>query len=139
MIPFLGCCESLPGWRFDLVYPEPCRLGYANRLAYSSAEALRRASLAQGAQNQSQAMKRQARVRTADDRKPQVVGGMAQQCVELAEAGSDKTKILSATIYLPDIADFAAMNKVWEDWVVPGQTPARATVEACQLIQDCHG
>ncbi len=48
----------------------------------------------------------------------------------LREAGSDKTKILSATIYLPDMADFAAMNAVWEQWVVPGQTPARATVEA---------
>ena len=48
----------------------------------------------------------------------------------LAEAGSDKTKILSATIFLPDIGDFAAMNAVWEQWVVPGQTPARATVEA---------
>ncbi|HVN34236.1 MAG TPA: RidA family protein [Casimicrobiaceae bacterium] len=48
----------------------------------------------------------------------------------LAEAGSDKSKILSATIYLADMADFAAMNSVWEQWVVPGQTPARATVEA---------
>jgi len=48
----------------------------------------------------------------------------------LREAGSDKTRILSATIYLPDIGDFAAMNAVWEKWVVPGQTPARATVEA---------
>ena len=48
----------------------------------------------------------------------------------LAEAGSDKTQILSATIFLPDIGDFAAMNAVWEQWVVPGQTPARATVEA---------
>ena len=48
----------------------------------------------------------------------------------LAEAGSDKSKILSTTIYLADIGDFAAMNAVWEQWVVPGQTPARATVEA---------
>ena len=48
----------------------------------------------------------------------------------LSESGSDKTRILSATIYLPDIADFAAMNAVWEKWVVPGQTPARATVQA---------
>ena len=48
----------------------------------------------------------------------------------LQEAGSGKTKILSATIYLPDMADFGALNAVWEQWVVPGQTPARATVEA---------
>jgi len=48
----------------------------------------------------------------------------------LSEAGTDKSKILSATIFLPDIGDFAAMNAVWEQWVVPGETPARATVEA---------
>ena len=48
----------------------------------------------------------------------------------LAKAGSDKTRILSASIYLADIRDFAEMNKVWDAWVVPGQTPARATVEA---------
>ena len=48
----------------------------------------------------------------------------------LAEAGSDKSKLLSATIYLADIGDFAAMNEGWAKWVVPGQTPARATVEA---------
>jgi len=48
----------------------------------------------------------------------------------LAEVGSDKTKLLSATIYLPDMNDFAAMNAVWEAWVPSGQTPARATVQA---------
>ena len=48
----------------------------------------------------------------------------------LAEIGSDKTQILSATIYLPDIKDFAAMNAVWDAWVPQGHTPARATVEA---------
>ena len=48
----------------------------------------------------------------------------------LAEAGSDKTKLLSATIYLADIATFAEMNGVW-DFVGPGRrSPARATVEA---------
>ena len=48
----------------------------------------------------------------------------------LGEAGSDKTKILSAQIFLPDMDDFAAMNSVWERWVVPGHTPARATIQA---------
>ena len=48
----------------------------------------------------------------------------------LAEAGSDKTRILSATIYLADMADFGAMNAVWDAWVPSGSTPARATVEA---------
>jgi enamine deaminase RidA (YjgF/YER057c/UK114 family) len=48
----------------------------------------------------------------------------------LAQAGTDKTKILSATIWLADMASFAEMNSVWDKWVSPGNTPARATVEA---------
>ncbi len=48
----------------------------------------------------------------------------------LARAGSDKSKILRAQIFLADLADFAAMNAVWEAWVVAGQTPPRATVQA---------
>ena len=48
----------------------------------------------------------------------------------LAEVGSDKTQILSATIYLPSMQDFPQMNAVWDTWVPQGQTPARATVEA---------
>ena len=48
----------------------------------------------------------------------------------LARAGSDKTKILRAQIFIADLADFAAMNAVWEAWVVPGHTPPRATVQA---------
>jgi enamine deaminase RidA (YjgF/YER057c/UK114 family) len=48
----------------------------------------------------------------------------------LTEAGSDKTKILSATIYLANIATFAEMNAVWDAWIPAGHAPARATVEA---------
>jgi len=48
----------------------------------------------------------------------------------LAQVGSDKTKILSAQIFLADMADFAGMNVAWEAWVAPGHTPARATIEA---------
>ncbi|MFM1991509.1 MAG: hypothetical protein RJA99_4466 [Pseudomonadota bacterium] len=48
----------------------------------------------------------------------------------LAECGSDKTKILSAQIFLADIAEFAQMNSVWDAWVPAGHTPARATVES---------
>src|SRR5262245_25957782 len=70
----------------------------------------------------------------ADDPKADVTGQTQQILAQidglLAEAGTDKTRILSATIYLPDIADFSAMNAVWEKWVVAGQTPARATVQA---------
>ena len=48
----------------------------------------------------------------------------------LARAGSDKSKLLRAQIFLADLADFAAMNAVWEAWVVAGHTPPRATVQA---------
>ena len=48
----------------------------------------------------------------------------------LAKAGSDKSKILMATIWLADIADFAAMNAVWDAWVDTANPPARATSEA---------
>jgi len=48
----------------------------------------------------------------------------------LAAAGSDKTRMLSATIYLADIGAFAQMNSEWDAWVPKGHTPARATVEA---------
>ena len=47
----------------------------------------------------------------------------------LAKAGSDKSKLLTATIYLTDMKTFAEMNAVWDGWVSAGNTPARATVE----------
>jgi enamine deaminase RidA (YjgF/YER057c/UK114 family) len=47
----------------------------------------------------------------------------------LKKAGSDKSKLLSATIYLTDMKTFSEMNAVWDTWVSPGNTPARATVE----------
>lgn len=48
----------------------------------------------------------------------------------LAAAGTDKTRILSAQIWLADIGTFADMNSVWDAWVPQGHTPARATGEA---------
>ena len=48
----------------------------------------------------------------------------------LATAGTNKTKLLSANIWITDMANFAEMNAVWDAWVSPGNTPARATVEA---------
>lgn len=48
----------------------------------------------------------------------------------LAKAGTDKTKLLSASIWLADIADFAEMNAVWDGWVARDCAPARATVES---------
>jgi enamine deaminase RidA (YjgF/YER057c/UK114 family) len=51
----------------------------------------------------------------------------------LAQARTDKSLLLSATIWLTDMSTFAEMNQVWESWVVPGSTPARATVLSPQL------
>jgi len=63
------------------------------------------------------------------------VTAQTQQVLEqidrlLAAAGSDKSRILSATIYLADIAGFAEMNAAWDAWVDRDEPPARATVEA---------
>ena len=54
----------------------------------------------------------------------------------LAEAGTDKTRILSAQIWMADMADFAQMNAVWDAWVPQGNTPARATGEAKLATKD---
>lgn len=48
----------------------------------------------------------------------------------LAEAGTSKDKLLSCTVWLPDIGDYDAINSVWDAWVVQGSTPARACVES---------
>ena len=63
------------------------------------------------------------------------IGGQTRQVLAavdslLARAGSDKTRILRAQIFLADIADFAAMNAVWDEWVPAGHAPPRATVQA---------
>jgi len=55
---------------------------------------------------------------------------LAQVDQRLQEAGSDRTRILRAQIYLADIADMAGMNAVWDAWVAPGHAPPRATVQA---------
>lgn len=48
----------------------------------------------------------------------------------LAQAGTDKSKLLSATIWLSDIGTFDEMNAIWDAWVSPGNQPARACVES---------
>ena len=48
----------------------------------------------------------------------------------LKQAGANKTNIVKANIWLTDIKTWAEMNSEWDKWVVPGQTPARATVES---------
>jgi enamine deaminase RidA (YjgF/YER057c/UK114 family) len=54
----------------------------------------------------------------------------------LAECGSDKTRILSAQIWMADMADFGAMNAVWDAWVPAGHAPARATGESALATPD---
>ena len=70
----------------------------------------------------------------ADDPKADAAGQTRQILARideyLAEAGTDKSKLLNVTIWLADIKDFAAMNSVWDSWVPKGNTPPRACVEA---------
>jgi enamine deaminase RidA (YjgF/YER057c/UK114 family) len=66
----------------------------------------------------------------ASDIRSQTADVLRQIDLRLAEAGSDKTRILRTQIYLKDIADIAAMNEVWDAWVVAGSAPPRATVQA---------
>jgi len=70
----------------------------------------------------------------ADDPSQDIAGQTRQVLASidrlLAEAGSDKTRILSTTIYIADMAEFAGMNSIWDGWVVQGNTPPRATVQA---------
>jgi enamine deaminase RidA (YjgF/YER057c/UK114 family) len=70
----------------------------------------------------------------ADDPSQDVKGQTAQILAKLdrllADAGSDKTKILSANIWLADYQSFAEMNEVWDAWVPKEEAPARACVES---------
>lgn len=56
----------------------------------------------------------------------------------LAQAGTDKSKLLSANIWITDMGKFAEMNAVWDAWVSPGNTPARACVEAKLAAPDYY-
>ena len=60
----------------------------------------------------------------------QAVQALAKINALLTEAGTDKSSILTATVWLPNIADFAAFNTVWDAWVPAGASPARVCVEA---------
>ena len=66
----------------------------------------------------------------ASDIRSQTADVLRQIDLRLAEAGSDKTRILRTQIYLKDVTDIAAMNEVWDAWVVAGSAPPRATVQA---------
>lgn len=65
-----------------------------------------------------------------DDATAQTANALAAIDVLLARVGSDKSRILDATIFLANSADFAAMNAAWDAWVVAGSAPVRCTVQA---------
>ncbi|WKE64625.1 RidA family protein [Gallaecimonas kandeliae] len=54
---------------------------------------------------------------------------LAQAEASLAKAGSDKSRLLSVTIYITDFADVAGLNAVWDAWFEPGTAPSRACVK----------
>ena len=57
----------------------------------------------------------------------------------LAQAGSDKNHLLSVTVYLTDMADYAEMNEVWDAWLNPGFAPPRACVQAALAKPEWNG
>ncbi|CAI1589000.1 putative endoribonuclease L-PSP [Serratia liquefaciens] len=65
-----------------------------------------------------------------DDATAQTANALAAIDMILARVGSDKSRVLDATIFLADDADFAAMNAAWDAWVVAGSAPVRCTVQA---------
>ena len=70
----------------------------------------------------------------ADDTSVGIAGQTAQILAKiderLAEAGTDKSKLLAAQLWITDMANFNEMNAVWDAWVTPGETPVRACVQA---------
>lgn len=70
----------------------------------------------------------------ADDASADVAGQTRQILAKidslLAEAGTDKSKLISASVWLSDISTFSEMNSVWDAWVTPGSPPVRACVES---------
>jgi len=68
-----------------------------------------------------------------DDAYAQTANTLAQIDALLASVNSDKRRILDATIFLSDSADFEAMNRAWDEWVVAGQAPVRCTVQAALM------
>ena len=66
----------------------------------------------------------------SDDTREQTRDVLAQIDRLLERVGSDKTKLVDATIFLASLDDYAAMNEVWDAWLTAGCAPARATVEA---------
>ena len=90
--------------------PRMAQVVIHNKVAYLAGQ------VAQGAKGESVAAQTQDILNTIDK--------------HLKSAGTDKSKLITTNIWLSDISKFAEMNAVWDKWVSPGNTPARATVEA---------
>ncbi|WP_320534668.1 RidA family protein [Robbsia andropogonis] len=78
---------------------------------------------------------------TANDRSQDIKGQTAQVLAKidgfLAQAGIDKTRLLSSQVWVRDITrDFAGMNEIWDAWVSPGNAPTRACVESTLALPD---
>lgn len=74
---------------------------------------------------------------TADDRSQDIRGQTLQALAKiekfLADAGTDKSRLLTAQIWIKDLAkDFAGMNEIWDAWTAPGAAPTRATAQ-CEM------
>jgi enamine deaminase RidA (YjgF/YER057c/UK114 family) len=74
---------------------------------------------------------------TADDRSQDIRGQTVQTLAKiekfLADAGTDKSRLLTAQIWIKDLAkDFAGMNEIWDAWTAPGAAPTRATAQ-CEM------
>lgn len=65
-----------------------------------------------------------------EDAMAQTANALAAIDILLTRVGSDKSRVLDATIFLADAGDFAAMNAAWDAWVVAGSAPVRCTVQA---------
>ncbi|MCW4113446.1 RidA family protein [Aurantimonas sp. MSK8Z-1] len=76
----------------------------------------------------------------ADDRSQSMGGQTAQICEKidalLAEAGTDKTKLLTAMLYITDMSQKDAMNQAWTRWIEAGDLPTRATIGVADLGKD---
>ena len=80
-------------------------------------------------------------VEVADDMAQDVCGQITQVLRQIDErlklVGSDRTRMLQVLIYLPNLADAAVLNPLWDDWVPDGHAPARACVQAALGHPDC--
>lgn len=69
--------------------------------------------------------------------KEQTLSALADVDKALAEAGSDKSKIVEVTVWLADMSDYDAMNEVYDKWIIPGSPPCRACVQAQLYSPSC--